>query len=111
MKNIISIATLSFLFVSQSVNAAAIRLMDCNLPNGDTQQATVIQDGSNLILVELNNHGSQSRRPLSAKEWNSKVITLKADSGAKSTLSLSKDGWWFSYKAYGYSASGFADCE
>lgn len=108
MKNLILLTC--FTLLSQITDAKPILLLDCSLPDGDTQQARVMQEGESLILIELDNRGTFSKRPLSHVEWNSKVLTLKTHAWAKSTLSLSNNGWWFSYKSDGYNAMGFASC-
>ncbi len=85
-------------------------LLDCNLPDGDTQQVVVAQEAGALTLEDLDTRGDWSRRPLSAAEWSSKKLHLKTESGAKAVLYFDGGDWWFSYKSPGYNASGRADC-
>ena len=82
-------------------------LLDCNTSLGPDQQVTVMDDGSQLHLVELTTSGAQVERDLSDSEWASQTLRLRADWGSTSTLSK-EDGDWVVRSDSG--DFGIADC-
>lgn len=82
-------------------------LLDCNTSLGPDQQVTVVDDGSQLHLVELTTSGAQVERDLSDSEWESQTLRLRDDWGETSTMSK-EDGDWVVRSSGG--DFGIADC-
>jgi hypothetical protein len=106
-----SLSTLVFMTLALNFSAQAdVKLLDCNIPNGDLQQVTVIQNSQGqLLLKELNSSGNPLSRKLSAKEWNSKKIVLSVRYGS-GLLSIKNGGWWYELNSPGTQVLGFAHC-
>lgn len=93
-----------------SSTSYAQKLLDCNLNDGDTQQAVVVQDGPRLILKELTARGLWQERTLRDAEWSAQKIRLYTRGAAEAYLYHDGHAWAFRYKSDGYNVYGYADC-
>lgn len=99
------------LFAFFSVAYADLVILDCNVQGGN-QQVRVTEGGLGLELQELTSAGSWKSRSLSAKEWASRNLRLRADPGETYLLyfDAKAKAWFYQSVSASFRLSGQADC-
>jgi len=73
--------------------AARTTLLRCNIPWGELQEVSVIEDSGSYILAQLNNVGSWREYPMSKSQLKRGRIPLHLTWGDKATLIRDTEGW------------------